>query len=178
MTVLCFKDPLFSLLHTPLSSFIYIYHQFFHIFFYSLSLTLTHSDIVSAFTILSCHFHSDFTTLSTSFQHHFSNLIHLTSLPIMGKDWYWGARKSSKKTTPQTDIPPGCMCALFQTFDFHPFHFSINQPQHHSPINSISKEPQAPRNSLESQEEENFKIPVSFSPIFLPLVMFFFVCYF
>ncbi|CAI8604555.1 unnamed protein product [Vicia faba] len=78
----------------------------------------------------------------------------------MGKDWYWGARKSSKKTTPQTDIPSGCMCALFQTFDFHPFHFSINQPQqHHSPINSISKEPEAPRNSLESQDEQNFKIP-------------------
>ncbi|CAK8573586.1 unnamed protein product [Lathyrus sativus] len=77
----------------------------------------------------------------------------------MGKDWYWGARKSSKKTTPQTDIPSGCMCAFFQTFDFHPFHFSINQPQHHSPTNSISKEPQAPRNSLESQDEESFKIP-------------------
>ncbi|XP_058739970.1 uncharacterized protein LOC131612176 [Vicia villosa] len=79
----------------------------------------------------------------------------------MGKDWYWGARKSSKKTTPQSDIPSGCMCALFQTFDFHPFHFSINQPQQqqHSPIHSISKQPEAPRNSLESQDEQSFKIP-------------------
>jgi hypothetical protein len=56
----------------------------------------------------------------------------------MGKERYW-IGKSSKKSviieeneTKTTPTPPsGCMCAVFQFFDFHPFHFpnSINHQQ-------------------------------------------------
>jgi hypothetical protein len=100
-----------------------------------------------------------------------------TSLPIMGKDnWYWGGRSSNNKRKPETDIPSGCMCAVFQAFDFHPFNFSINQQQTtlnspSSPIQKITlpKGAEAPRNSLESEDgtfssiskEDNFKFPVS-----------------
>jgi hypothetical protein len=96
-----------------------------------------------------------------------------TSLPIMGKDnWYWGGRSSNNKRKPS-----GCMCAVFQAFDFHPFNFSINQQQTtlnspSSPIQKITlpKGAEAPRNSLESEdgtfssiskEDNNFKFPVS-----------------
>lgn len=63
----------------------------------------------------------------------------------MGKDWYWtGRRRSSKKTeAAETDIPSGCMCAVFQAFDFHPFQLPINQQQSSfnssSPIHSLPK---------------------------------------
>ncbi|CAJ2630105.1 unnamed protein product [Trifolium pratense] len=97
----------------------------------------------------------------------------------MGKDnWYWGGRRSStNKRKPATDIPSGCMCAVFQAFDFHPFNFSINQQhqqQQQNTFNSASpiqitlpKGAEAPRNSLESEDgtsssiskEDNFKIP-------------------
>jgi hypothetical protein len=56
----------------------------------------------------------------------------------MGKERYW-VGKSSKKSviveeneTKTTPTPPsGCMCAVFQFFDFHPFHFpnTINHQQ-------------------------------------------------
>ncbi|XP_019449604.1 PREDICTED: uncharacterized protein LOC109352191 isoform X2 [Lupinus angustifolius] len=102
----------------------------------------------------------------------------------MGKEWYW-ASKSSKKgaeveiqTQTQTENTSGCMCAFFQFFDFHPFHFpTINNQQQQTTFNSASyiqedhntipKGAEAPRNSLESEggtisfpsKEENFKIP-------------------
>lgn len=54
----------------------------------------------------------------------------------MGKEWYWGGRSSSNSNktgggaeTTTDNIPSGCMCAVFQAFDFHPFPFSINQQQ-------------------------------------------------
>ncbi|XP_039690854.1 uncharacterized protein [Medicago truncatula] len=65
----------------------------------------------------------------------------------MGKEWY-GVRKSSKRsvivegneTTPSP--PSGCMCAFFQFFDFHPFHFpnTINHQQEITSSSCISKE--------------------------------------
>ncbi|KAE9617324.1 hypothetical protein Lal_00035031 [Lupinus albus] len=104
----------------------------------------------------------------------------------MGKEWYW-ASKSSKRvaevetqtqTQTQTENPSGCMCAFFQFFDFHPFHFTtINNQQQQTTFNSASyiqqdhnaipKGAEAPRNSLESEggtisfpsKEEIFKIP-------------------
>ncbi|KAK7280019.1 hypothetical protein RJT34_25081 [Clitoria ternatea] len=91
----------------------------------------------------------------------------------MGKEWNWGGGSSSKRggTAPEAQIPSGCMCAIFQAFDFHPFHFSINH--HQPPLKSSSQDltvpkgTEAPRNSLESEDgtessiskEENLKIP-------------------
>ncbi|KAE9618264.1 hypothetical protein Lalb_Chr02g0140881 [Lupinus albus] len=91
----------------------------------------------------------------------------------MGKDsWYWSVSRSSKskggRTVETPEIPSGCMCSLFQSFHFHPFHFSINNQQQPSSNTSSHNIPQhlltvlkggeAPRNSLES-EDENLKIP-------------------
>ncbi|KAL5139781.1 Protein LONGIFOLIA 2 [Glycine soja] len=91
----------------------------------------------------------------------------------MGKEWHWSGRSSKRGGGAETEIPSGCMCAMFQAFDFHPFHFSINQQQ--SSIKSrtpedhtVLKGAEAPRSSLESEtgttvssisKEENFKIP-------------------
>ena len=47
----------------------------------------------------------------------------------MGKEWHWSGRSSKRGGGAETEIPSGCMCAMFQAFDFHPFHFSINQQQ-------------------------------------------------
>ncbi|KAJ1423888.1 hypothetical protein SESBI_12170 [Sesbania bispinosa] len=96
----------------------------------------------------------------------------------MGKEWYWSGRSSKRGGRAETEIPSGCMCAVFQAFDFHPFHFSMNhqQPSFKSasriPLSddhTVPKGAEAPRNSLESEDgtvssiskEENFKIPVS-----------------
>jgi len=65
----------------------------------------------------------------------------------MGKEWY-GVRKSSKRSVivegnETTPTPPsGCMCAFFQFFDFHPFHFpnTINHQQEITSSSCISKE--------------------------------------
>ncbi|XP_047168531.1 uncharacterized protein LOC124837261 isoform X1 [Vigna umbellata] len=91
----------------------------------------------------------------------------------MGKEWHWGGRSSKRGGEAQTEIPSGCMCAVFQAFDFHPFHFSIN----HQPSSfksrtredhTLSKGAEGPRHSLESEDgttvssiskEANFKIP-------------------
>ncbi|CAL0303425.1 unnamed protein product [Lupinus luteus] len=100
----------------------------------------------------------------------------------MGKEWYWTSKSSKKgaevETQTQTENPSGCMCAFFQFFDFHPFHFpTINNQQQQTTFNSASyiqedhntipKGAEAPRNSLESEggtisfpsKEEIFKIP-------------------
>ncbi|XP_019427297.1 PREDICTED: uncharacterized protein LOC109335605 isoform X2 [Lupinus angustifolius] len=107
----------------------------------------------------------------------------------MGKNvWYWSGSRSSKSkgggTVETPEIPSGCMCALFQPFHFHPFHFNINnqqqqqQQQQQPPFNSSShnipqgllsvpKGAEAPRNSLESEDgtassiskDQNLKIP-------------------
>ncbi|KAK7357386.1 hypothetical protein VNO80_16671 [Phaseolus coccineus] len=91
----------------------------------------------------------------------------------MGKEWHWGGRSSKKGREAQTEIPSGCMCAVFQAFDFHPFHFSINHHQSSfksrtSEDHAVPKGAERPRSSLESEDgttvssiskEENFKIP-------------------
>ncbi|XP_027364724.1 serine/arginine repetitive matrix protein 1 [Abrus precatorius] len=92
----------------------------------------------------------------------------------MGKEWNWGGRSSKRGGGAETQIPSGCMCAVFQAFDFHPFHFSLNhqQPSFKSTSRTpddprVPKGAEAPRNSLESEDgtvssiskEENFKIP-------------------
>ncbi|XP_029126470.1 uncharacterized protein LOC109790646 isoform X2 [Cajanus cajan] len=92
----------------------------------------------------------------------------------MGKEWNWGGRSSKRGAQAETQISSGCMCALFQAFDFHPFHFSINHQQpsrtsqdHTLPKVLYSSGVEAQRNSLESEDgtlssiskEENFKIP-------------------
>ncbi|MED6204703.1 hypothetical protein PIB30_011384 [Stylosanthes scabra] len=58
----------------------------------------------------------------------------------MGKDyWYWPTfSSSSSSSSSKASATSGCMSALFQTFDFHPFHFSTNQQQHKSPSSSSS----------------------------------------
>ncbi|CAK7337159.1 unnamed protein product [Dovyalis caffra] len=108
----------------------------------------------------------------------------------MGKEWYyWGGGKTSKKggggggeggrEREKDNANLGCMCAVFQLFDFHQFQFPLNHPQQSSNFlqpNSflrledppIPKGVEAPRNSLELEEEpslasskdENFNIPM------------------
>ncbi|KAE9589045.1 hypothetical protein Lal_00000347 [Lupinus albus] len=93
----------------------------------------------------------------------------------MGKDyWNWSGSRSSSKSkrsreVQTAEIPSGCMCAVFQVFDFHPFHFSLNQQQHQQQQQqqTLPKGAEAPRNSLESEDDtissitkdENLKIP-------------------
>ncbi|KAK7391109.1 hypothetical protein VNO78_19479 [Psophocarpus tetragonolobus] len=91
----------------------------------------------------------------------------------MGKEWHWGGRSSKRGGASETEIPSGCMCAVFQAFDFHPFHFSMNQQQSSFKSrtlqdHTVPKGAQAPRSSLESEDgttvssiskEENLKIP-------------------
>ncbi|KAI4347482.1 hypothetical protein L6164_008292 [Bauhinia variegata] len=94
----------------------------------------------------------------------------------MGKEGYWAGRSSSKKSAAAADTETpsstGCMCAVFQFFDFHLF---IHQQQASFKPNScnipqdynVLKDAEAPRNSLESEKgpmasiskEENFKFP-------------------
>ncbi|KAG4991683.1 hypothetical protein JHK87_025140 [Glycine soja] len=108
----------------------------------------------------------------------------------MGKEWYFAGRSSKRgvvgvggEAEAETQAPSGCMCAVFQFFDFHPFHFP-NINQHHQQEQTSFKPPsctsedhttvpkgaEAPRNSLESEDgdgtvsslsskEEDFKIP-------------------
>jgi len=57
----------------------------------------------------------------------------------MGKEGYFAGRSSKRgvvvggggrRNDAETQVPSGCMCAVFQFFDFHPFHFpNINQQQ-------------------------------------------------
>ncbi|XP_038882171.1 uncharacterized protein LOC120073400 [Benincasa hispida] len=90
----------------------------------------------------------------------------------MGKQRYWGGQATKKTPSVSTkrvvkndldneasssSTSAGCMCAVFQLFDFHPLNHlpsqssvSINPP----PDDHISKGTEAPRNSLESEEEE------------------------
>ncbi|KAK7380219.1 hypothetical protein VNO78_32724 [Psophocarpus tetragonolobus] len=105
----------------------------------------------------------------------------------MGKEWYFAGRSSKRgvgggSAEAETQAPSGCMCAVFQFFDFHPFHFpNINQHQQHQTsfkppsctsedhTTTVSKGSEAPRNSLESEDgdgpvsslssKEDFKIP-------------------
>ncbi|TKY45093.1 hypothetical protein E2542_SST31379 [Spatholobus suberectus] len=105
----------------------------------------------------------------------------------MGKERYWAGRSSKRgvggSAEAETQAPSGCMCAVFQFFDFHPFHFpNINHHHHHQQTSfkppsctpedhtTVSKGAEAPRNSLEledgdgtissfSSKEEDFKIP-------------------
>lgn len=70
----------------------------------------------------------------------------------MGKEWYWASKSSKrsgvgggteaeKQTQIQTaETPSGCMCAVFQFFDFHPFHFptTINNQQQQTTVKSAS----------------------------------------
>ncbi|KAI4351831.1 hypothetical protein L6164_006141 [Bauhinia variegata] len=92
----------------------------------------------------------------------------------MGKDWCWAARSFEKGAGADTETPSaGCMYAVFQFFDFHPF---LHQQQtSFKPDSCISQDyavPKgavAPRNSLDSEDgtlssilkEENFKLPKS-----------------
>ena len=101
----------------------------------SLSLSLSWSETVLPLFTMSLSF------WSYHFDKPFFQIISLvwkaeskgTSLPIMGKDyWYWGGRSSKRGggAERETEITSrGCMCAVLQAFDFHPFHFSINQQQ-------------------------------------------------
>lgn len=62
----------------------------------------------------------------------------------MGKEWYW-VGKSSKKSViveqgAKTTTPSGCMCAVFQLFDFHTFQFptTLNNQQQENSFKSLS----------------------------------------
>ncbi|KAF8112632.1 hypothetical protein N665_0063s0115 [Sinapis alba] len=88
----------------------------------------------------------------------------------MGRDWSWlgggGKKKPSSKSKKDINTPPpppplssspaantataaGCMSAVFNIFDLHHLQFPINHHHLHLP-----KGVDAPRNSLESTEEE------------------------
>ena len=76
----------------------------------------------------------------------------------MGKEWYWGGKSSKRSgivdgdmTTSSTSA--GCMCAVFQLFDFHHFQSTgLNQPQ---PAASSNFKPTASTKSTTS----SFQIP-------------------
>ncbi|CAH2043893.1 unnamed protein product [Thlaspi arvense] len=95
----------------------------------------------------------------------------------MGRDWSWlggvglggGKKKPSKKdikATPSSSSPAGntataagCMSAVFNIFDLHHLQFPINHHHLHLP-----KGVDAPRNSLESTEQEEEEEEAPFSP--------------
>nr|KYP41287.1 hypothetical protein KK1_037345 [Cajanus cajan] len=103
----------------------------------------------------------------------------------MGREWHFAGRFSKRSGVgsaeeSETQAPSGCMCAVFQFFDFHPFHFhNINHQHQQSSFKppsctpedhtTVSKGAEAPRNSLESEDgdgtisslssKEDFKIP-------------------
>ncbi|KAL2334574.1 hypothetical protein Fmac_015787 [Flemingia macrophylla] len=106
----------------------------------------------------------------------------------MGREWHFSGRFSKRSGSgsaeeAEAQAPSGCMCAVFQFFDFHPFHFPNISHQHQQSSfkppactpedhihTTISKGAEAPRNSLESEDgdgtisslsskEEDFKIP-------------------
>ena len=65
----------------------------------------------------------------------------------MGKEWYFVGRSSKRgvvgvggEAEAETQAPSGCMCAVFQFFDFHPFHFP-NINQHHQQEQTSFKPP-------------------------------------
>ncbi|KAM1070028.1 hypothetical protein ACFX13_001925 [Malus domestica] len=80
------------------------------------------------------------------------------------REWYWGSGKSSKRGRggggrPEKDITTssGCMCAVFQLFDFHQLqlanlHHHHQQPSFHPEDLTVPKGVEAPRNSLDSSE--------------------------
>ncbi|KAM1020678.1 hypothetical protein ACFX14_041912 [Malus domestica] len=100
------------------------------------------------------------------------------------REWYWGSGKSSKRGRgsggpPDEDITTssGCMCAVFQLFDFHQLqlanlhhHHQQQQPSFDPEDLTIPKGVEAPRNSLDSsegtslssitKEEENLNSPI------------------
>ncbi|CAK8532545.1 unnamed protein product [Lathyrus sativus] len=93
----------------------------------------------------------------------------------MGKEWNWVGKSSKRSVIVEENhetAPSGCMCAVFQFFDFHHLSNSINHQQQitfKSPSSTlVTKGGEASRNSLESEDslvsaslskEENFKIP-------------------
>ncbi|XVF50726.1 hypothetical protein PTKIN_Ptkin04bG0125800 [Pterospermum kingtungense] len=91
----------------------------------------------------------------------------------MGRVWYWGngakASNSSKRSASERDTgrttPTGCISAVFYLFNFHHFQFPLNNqissrgcscfnPESYlSPDTTTLKGVEAPRNSLESEED-------------------------
>ncbi|KAL8126208.1 hypothetical protein AgCh_013483 [Apium graveolens] len=63
-------------------------------------------------------------------------------------------------TTSSTSTPPGCINAVIQLFDFHPFHFSSHLHHHSHDHDSTTDVPvkgaEAPRNSLDLLDGTNF----------------------
>ncbi|KAI6696254.1 hypothetical protein NL676_016373 [Syzygium grande] len=78
----------------------------------------------------------------------------------MGKEWYWGGGRSSKRGGDhrKEETSSGCMCAVFHFFDFHQFQFAMNQQPSFKFGSSLPDEPtipkgtEAPRNSLELEQ--------------------------
>ncbi|PON69948.1 LOW protein: M-phase inducer phosphatase-like protein [Parasponia andersonii] len=83
----------------------------------------------------------------------------------MGKEyWYWGGKTSKRGRGAAVDrdaaASAGCMCAVFQLFDFHQFQLAnLNQAKPSlKPTSFLPEEPdspkgvEAPRNSLKSEE--------------------------
>ncbi|KAJ8752931.1 hypothetical protein K2173_008666 [Erythroxylum novogranatense] len=96
----------------------------------------------------------------------------------MGRDWYWGSSKSSKRDGGRsggggddggTSVATGCMCAVFQLFDFHQFQFANLQQQSSFKPNSFIPEEvdlskvsgiKAPRNSFELEKTKSLPLVV------------------
>ncbi|XP_010255592.1 PREDICTED: uncharacterized protein LOC104596220 [Nelumbo nucifera] len=82
----------------------------------------------------------------------------------MGREWYWS--RSTKRVDRES---PGCISAVLQFFDFHHFPCTLQPPSFKADSFlqedlTILKGVEAPRNSLES-EEESFMGSASFSSI-------------
>ncbi|XP_021649048.2 uncharacterized protein LOC110641576 isoform X2 [Hevea brasiliensis] len=110
----------------------------------------------------------------------------------MGKEWYWVAGKSSKiggvggggrLDKDRATNFSGCMCSVFQLFDFHQFQFPSHQQQpslkpesflsqpepEPEPELPISKGAEAPRNSLESDEPSSPTIEAEDKSLNIPM---------
>ncbi|ONI25191.1 hypothetical protein PRUPE_2G287400 [Prunus persica] len=101
------------------------------------------------------------------------------------REWYWGSGRSSKRgrgggggpAEKDMTTSSGCMCAVFQLFDFHQLQLAnLHHPQQpsfntfHQEDLTVPKGVEAPRNSLDSsegtslssttKEEENLNSPI------------------
>lgn len=68
----------------------------------------------------------------------------------MGREWYWGtggksSRRGGGEERDSASTPSGCMCAVFQLFDFHQFQFALHQQTSFKPNSFLPEETSIPK---------------------------------